>query len=152
MHDVVAKTPLIFKVLVFDLETAAVLVMVGGAHAHDVPASGNRITGPDPESDRGVLRLHHGHHAVFGVDRLRVLDVDERGEDGPGEVSLSGALEDQKFADEIVQHGQSDAGQRRNKEDRRNPGRGCRDATVIRDGKRVTPLIHKAHEDEEGSR
>ena len=78
-------------------------------------------------------------------------DPAESGEDGPREVGLRGALQNQEFADEIIQHGQADAGQRGDQEDGREPGRDRGDAAVIGDGKRMPAFIEEADQDEQGA-
>ena len=59
------------------------------------------------------------------------------------EVGLRGALQHQELADEVVQHGQPDAGQHGDQEDGGEPRRGSSYAAVIRDFERMPPLIEK---------
>ena len=59
------------------------------------------------------------------------------------------ALQDQVLADEVVERGQADAGERGDEKDDGEARRRRRDAAVGRDFERVTALIEEADQDEE---
>ena len=64
-------------------------------------------------------------------------------------LAMRGPLQHQEFADEIVQHGQADAGQRGDQKHDGKPRREGRDAAVIRDFERMPAFIQQADEQEQ---
>ena len=73
--------------------------------------------------------LDHGEHVGGGEDDSG------GGEGGPedvvGDGGLHGAGEDQELADEAVEHGQADDGERGDDEDGHHPGELCGEAAVV---------------------